>query len=125
MFFPEAQVRVWLYTEPTDMRKSFDGLSALVKEKLLADPLSGQIFVFVNRKRNYLKALYFDRSGYALWAKRLEQGQFHYRHDNAPCASHKMALNVTDLKLLLEGIDVRSVHRYKRYRHRSVGASGV
>ena len=122
MFFPEAQLRVWLYTEPTDMRKSFDGLSALVKEKLIGDPLSGQLFVFVNRKRNYLKALYFDRSGYALWAKRLEQGQFHYRHDRASCTSHKMALNMIDLKLLLEGIDVRSVHRYKRYRHRSVKA---
>jgi len=121
MFFPEDQVRVWLYTEPTDMRKSFDGLSALVKEKLSEDPLSGQLFVFVNRKRNYLKALYFDRSGYALWAKRLEQGQFHY----ARSASHKVALNVTDLKLLLEGIDVRSVHRYKRYWHRSVSAPGV
>jgi transposase len=125
MFFPEAQVRVWLYTEPTDMRNSFDGLSALVKEKLAEDPLSGQLFVFVNRKRNYLKALYFDRSGYALWAKRLEQGQFHYHHDRATGTSNKMALNVTDLKLMLEGIDVRSVRRYKRYRHRSVSASGV
>jgi len=67
MFFPEGQVRIWLYTRPTDMRKSFDGLSVLVKEQLCEDPLSGQLFVFVNRKRTYLKALYFDRSGYALW----------------------------------------------------------
>jgi len=121
MFFPEDQVRVWLYTQPTDMRKSFDGLSALVKEKLSEDPLSGQLFVFVNRKRNYLKALYFDRSGYALWAKRLEQGQFHY----ARAAGDKVALNVTDLKLILEGIDVGSARHYKRYRHRSVKAVGV
>ncbi len=125
MFFPEDQVRVWLYTEPTDMRKSFDGLSSLVKEKLSEDPLSGQIFVFVNRKRNYLKALYFDRSGYALWAKRLEQGQFHYHRSRESCTSHKLALNVTDLKLILEGIDIRSVHRYKRYRHRSAGTITV
>lgn len=125
MFFPEAQVRVWLYTEPTDMRKSFDGLSALVKEKLSEDPLSGQLFVFVNRKRNYLKALYFDRSGYALWAKRLEQGQFHYRRDNAICTGNKQALNMTELKLMLEGIEVRSVHRYKRYRHRSLNTVAV
>ena len=125
MFFPEDQVRVWLYTEPTDMRNSFDGLSSLVKEKLSEDPLSGQIFVFVNRKRNYLKALYFDRSGYALWAKRLEQGQFHYQRSRVSCTSHKLALNVTDLTLILEGIDVRSVHRYKRYRHRSAGTIAV
>ncbi|MDZ7768167.1 MAG: IS66 family insertion sequence element accessory protein TnpB [Woeseiaceae bacterium] len=122
MFFPEDQVRVWLYTQATDMRKSFDGLSALVKEKLSADPLSGQIFVFINRKGNYLKALYFDRTGYALWAKRLEQGRFHYRRDNAAVADNKRALNMTELKCILEGIDVRSVRHYKRYRHRSVPA---
>jgi transposase len=125
MFFPEAQVRIWLYTQPTDLRKSSAGLSALVKEKLLEDPLSGQLFVFVNRKRNYLKALYFDRSGYALWAKRLEQGQFHYRSKRAVGTRPKIALNLTDLKFILEGIDVGSVHRYKRYRHRSVHAPGV
>ncbi|MEX0707541.1 MAG: IS66 family insertion sequence element accessory protein TnpB [Woeseia sp.] len=122
MFFPEDQVRVWLYTQATDMRKSFDGLSALVKEKLAADPLSGQIFVFINRKGNYLKALYFDRTGYALWAKRLEQGRFHYRRDNTAVADNKRALNMTELKCILEGIDVRSVRHYKRYRHRSVPA---
>ena len=74
MFFPEAQVRVWLYTRPTDMRKSFDGLSVLVKDKLQEDPASGHLFVFTNRKRTYLKVLYFDRHGYCVWAKRLEQG---------------------------------------------------
>lgn len=125
MFFPEDQVRVWLYTEPTDMRKSFDGLSALVKQKLAENPLSGQIFVFINRKGNYLKALYFDRSGYALWAKRLEQGQFHYRRDGDSFTSHKMSLSVTELKLILEGIDVSSARHYKRYRHRSVDTIAV
>ena len=118
MFFPESQVRIWLCTQATDMRKSFDGLSALVKEKLGEDPLSGQLFVFINRKGNYLKALYFDRTGYALWAKRLEQGQFHYRRDRTD--GDKVVLDATSLKLLLEGIDAGSVHRYKRYRHRSV-----
>jgi len=117
MFFPEAQLRVWLYTQPTDMRKSFDGLSSLVKEKLSENPLSGQMFVFVNRRGNYLKVLYFDRSGYALWAKRLEQGQFHYRRGVS--AGDKAALNMTELKLMLEGIDVRATRRYKRYRHRT------
>ena len=67
MFFPESQVRVWLYARPTDMRKSYDGLSALVKNQLLEDPLSGQIFIFVNRRRSHLKALYFDRTGYCIW----------------------------------------------------------
>lgn len=100
---------------------SFDGLSSLVKEELSQDPLSGQLFVFVKRKRNYLKALYFDRSRYALWAKRLEQGQFHY----ARAAGDKVILNVTEPKLILEGIDVSSVRRYKRNRHRSVNVTAV
>jgi len=76
MFFPEAQVRVWLYTQPTDMRKSYDGLSALVKNTLHEDPASGHLFVFINRKRTQMKVLYFDRSGYCVWSKRLEQGRF-------------------------------------------------
>ena len=122
MFFPEDQVRVWLYTQATDMRKSFDGLSALVKEKLAEDPLSGQLFVFINRKQNYLKALYFDRSGYALWAKRLEQGQFHCHRDLGAGASNKQSLTMTELKWILDGIDFRSVRHYKRYRHRSMVA---
>ncbi len=125
MFFPEAQLKVWLYTRPTDMRKSFDGLSSLVKEKLLENPLSGQLFVFVNRRGNYLKALYFDRSGYALWAKRLEQGRFHYRRARGADANDKVALNVTELKLMLEGIDIRATRRYKRYRHRINDAAAV
>jgi transposase len=123
MFFPEAQLKVWLYTQPTDMRKSFDGLSSLVKEKLSENPLSGQLFVFVNRRRTYLKALYFDRSGYALWAKRLEQGQFHYRRAGGVGAGDKVALDVTEL--MLEGIEVRATRRYKRYRHRIADAAAI
>lgn len=113
MFFPEAQVRVWLYTRPTDMRKSFDGLSALVKDTLQEDPVSGHLFVFINRKRTHLKVLYFDRHGYCVWAKRLEQGQFHYPAQ----PGDKASLDWTQLKLLLEGIDVTTARHYKRYRH--------
>ena len=64
MFFPEGNVRVWLYTEPTDMRRSFKGLSAMVKNQLQEDPLSGQLFVFINRRRTQMKVLYFDRTGF-------------------------------------------------------------
>lgn len=95
------------------MRKSYDGLSALVKSKLEEDPLSGQLFVFINRKRTQCKVLYFDRSGYCIWSKRLEQGQFHANAGE----SIKQALQWTDLKLILEGIDTRSVRQYKRYKH--------
>ena len=112
MLIPESQVRIWLYGPPTDMRKSFDGLSALVRARLAEDPLSGQLFVFINRRRTQLKVLYFDRGGYCVWAKRLEQGQFHPLG-----AGDKRRLEWTELKLILEGIDLRSIRRFKRYRH--------
>ena len=113
MFFPESQMRIWLYNKPTDMRKSYDGLSALVKSKLEEDPLSGHLFVFINRKRTQCKVLYFDRSGYCIWSKRLEQGQFHTHAGKVV----KKALEWTDLKLIIEGIDTRSIQQYKRYQH--------
>ena len=72
----DSQARIWLCTEPTGMRKSFGGLSALVRNQLKHDPLSGQYFVFVNRRKTQMKMLYFTATGYCLWAKRLEQGHF-------------------------------------------------
>jgi len=111
MFFDEGDVRVWLYTQPTDMRRSFNGLSAMVKNQLNEDPLSGQLFVFINRRQTQIKVLYFDRSGYCIWSKRLVQGQFNY----APVAGSKLALNGLQLRLLLEGIALNNPRIYKRY----------
>jgi len=75
MFFPEGQVRVHLYGHPVDMRKSFTGLYALTQQKLRQDPLSGHLFVFVSRRGDYLKCLYWDRTGFCLWAN---QRSSHY-----------------------------------------------
>ena len=111
MLAPESAVRIWLYAPPTDLRKSFDGLSALVRSKLDEDPLSGQLFVFINRRRTQLKVLYFDCSGYCIWAKRLEQGRFHPGGEGVKCR-----LAWTELKLILEGIDLGSIRRFKRYQ---------
>mgnify|MGYP001823443054 FL=1 len=113
MLFPESQVRIWLYTQPTDMRKSYNGLSALVKNQLKDDPLSGELFVFVNRRQNQMKILYFDRSGYCIWSNRLEQGQFIVRN----ASGGKKELNWTQLKLLLDGIEIKKSRQYKRYSH--------
>jgi len=121
MLLPESSVRVWLYAPPTDMRKSFDGLSALVRQKLAEDPTSGQLFVFINRRRTQLKVLYFEQSGYCLWSKRLEAGRFHFNAQGAD----KQALSWTDLKWIIEGIDLASVRRFKRYRHGSGKAVAV
>ncbi|MDD5405283.1 MAG: IS66 family insertion sequence element accessory protein TnpB [Sulfuricella sp.] len=111
MFFPEGQLRVHLYGQPVDMRKSFDGLYALTRHGLQQDPLSGHLFVFINRRATQMKVLYWDRTGFCLWAKRLESGRFlsDWRH----VATREM--DWTGLKLLLEGIEPG---RYrKRYRH--------
>ena len=111
MFYPESRTRIWLCTEPTDMRKSFAGLSALVKNQLSEDPLSGELFVFINRRKNQMKVLYFDRSGYCIWSKRLEQGQF-VRQGSGTV---KTPLDWTGLKLLLEGIEIKKARQYKRF----------
>ncbi len=112
MLLPEFGVRVWLHVPPTDMHKSFDGLSALVRQKLAEAPISGQLFMFINRRRTQLKVLYFEQGGYCLWSKRLEAGRFHFNAQDGD----KQALSWTDLKLIIEGIDLRSVRRFKRYR---------
>lgn len=113
MFLPEPKVRIWLYRLPTDMRKSFDGLSALVRSQLQEDPASGQLFVFINRRKTHLKILYFDGAGFCLWCKRLEQGQFNIRNTG----SDKQLFSWVQLKLLLDGIEVQKVRQYKRYVH--------
>lgn len=111
MFFPEGQVRVHVYGQPVDMRKSFDGLYALTRQELGLDPLSGRLFVFINRRATQMKVLYWDRSGFCLWAKRLEEGRF--LSDWRQVTTREM--DWTGLKLLLEGIEVKVVR--KRYHH--------
>jgi transposase len=111
MLFPEGQIRVHLYGEPVDMRKSFNGLYALTRHGLGVDPLSGELFVFISRRATQMKVLYFDRSGFWIWTKRLEAGRF--ISDWSKVKTH--VLDWTGLKLLLEGIEPARMR--KRYRH--------
>lgn len=108
----DSQARIWLCTEPTDMRKSFRGLSALVRNHMRHNPLSGEYFVFVNRRKTQMKMLYFSATGYCLWSKRLEQGRFRVR----PSAQGQRALTLADLQLLIDGIEVQKFRQYKRFR---------
>jgi transposase len=110
MFFPEGQIRVRLYGEPCDMRKSFNGLTALVSQELGCDPLDGTLYVFVSRRATQMRVLYFDRSGFCIWAKRLEAGRF--VADWSQVRTREM--DWTTLKLLLEGIEPGKWR--KRYR---------
>jgi len=108
------RVRVFLCTSPTDMRKGFDTLAVLVREGLGYDPMSGHLFMFVGRRRDRLKILYWDRDGWALWYKRLEQGTFRMPVAKPDAAS--LELKASELAMLLEGIDLRSIRRRKRFR---------
>jgi len=110
MFFPEGRIRVFVYGQPTDMRKSYDGLYALARNGLRQDVLSGNLFVFINRRGSQIKVLYFDRSGWCIWAKRLEAGKFISDWRDV----HSREIDWTALKLMLEGIEVK--RRKKRYR---------
>ena len=110
MFFPEGQIRVHLYGQPCDMRKSFDGLHALVRQGLRRDPLDGALYVFINRRATQMRVLYFDRSGFCVWAKRLEAGRF--VADWQQVRTREM--DWTALKLMLEGIEPGKWR--KRYR---------
>ena len=108
--------RIYLCTAPTDMRKGFDTLAVLVREFLGQDPLSGHLFLFISRRRDRLKILYWDADGFALWYKRLEQGTFRSPRVNAEDAS--VELKASELAMLLEGIDLKSVKRTARLRLR-------
>lgn len=111
MFFPEGQIRVYLYGKPADMRCSFNGLQALTRQGLGRDPLDGALYVFVNRRGSQMRVLYFDRSGFCLWSKKLERGCF---ISNWGTVSSR-EMNWTELKLLLEGIG--PARQRKRYEH--------
>jgi transposase len=120
--------RVFLAVEPTDMRKGFDGLFALVENVIREDPFSGHLFVFRNGRRDRLKILWWDRDGLAIFYKRIERGAFQFPTDAAvrktkPSAessrrqeiSRRCEIRADELALLLEGIDLASVKRHKRY----------
>lgn len=113
MLFADTRVRMWLYRRATDMRKSYDGLAALVRHELGQDPLSGEVFIFVNRRRSQMKCLCFVGDGYCLWSKRLERGRFQVSWDGAAT----QRLDYSDWRLIVEGIDLHSVRRLKRYQH--------
>jgi len=102
-----STVSIFLYTEPTDMRKSFDGLSGIVRSEFAADPTSGSFFLFVNRRRDRLKILHFDGTGYWLYYKLLEAGTF----EVIASEGKYRQIDSTQLAMLLEGIDWRAPRR--------------
>ena len=107
-----TSVRIWLATRATDMRKSFDTLAEVVRQQLQGDPLSGQLFVFRNKRADRVKLLYWDEDGFVIVYKRLEAGTFRFPQ----AETSRVEIRAADLQMLLDGIDLDSVNRQKRYR---------
>src|SRR5437016_773101 len=107
-----ASVRIWLARGPTDLRKGFDTLAELVRQQLQGDPLSGQLFVFRNKRGDRVKLLYWDEDGYVIVYKRLEIGTFRF----PTAAEAGVEIRAADLQMLLDGVDLASVKRGRRYR---------
>ena len=115
----QPRVRIYLATAPCDMRKSFRGLSGLVREKLRKDPLSGHVFAFVNRRRTMLKLLVHIQTGYAIYYLRLSRGTFQL--PDIEEGQTRVALDPATLMLILEGIELKGVKRRLRHRPRKPG----
>jgi transposase len=109
-----ANAAIYLAVEPTDMRKGFDGLSRLVAEHIEKNVLDGGLYVFVNRRGDRLKLLWWDEDGLALFYKRLEQGTF--QRPPVAADAQRVALTPTELALILGGIDLNSARQRRRYR---------
>ena len=113
-----GSVRVYLATSPCDMRRSFDGLHALVNAVMQMDAFAGHLFVFANRRRDRVKILYWDRDGFAMWAKRLEEGTYAMPFSEAD--EVRREITAAELGALLSGIDLSEAKRRKRYRRNGV-----
>jgi transposase len=109
--FP-AGVTIYLHTEPTDMRKGIDGLSGIVRGQFGEDPTGGSLYLFVNRRTDRLKMLYWDGTGFWVFYKVLQQGTFEVRATD----ELRLAIDATELAMLLGGVSLVGVKRRKRYQ---------
>lgn len=107
-------VQLYVATQPVDARKSFDGLSLYVQSVLRLSPLCGHLFIFFNRRRDQVRILYWDRSGYALWAKRLERGRFALT-PKLLSPSGPASIEAAELGLILEGITLAGARKRPRW----------
>ena len=111
-----SQIRVFLYRRPTDMRKSFHGLIALTDSELKQDPLSGSLFVFVNRRRDRVKILYWGQSGFCIWYQQLQRGTYQLPEHESLGDQDSLEVTRSQLSLILDGIDLTSVRQRTRFQ---------
>lgn len=115
MLRPGNQVQVYLYADPVDMRKSIDGLSALVEQDMALSPFADALFVFCNRRRDKIKLLCWERNGFIVWYKRLEKQRFKW-----PKTGQALSLSGQELNWLLDGYDI-----FTHQPHQSLFLTGV
>ena len=113
MFTLSETHRFLLYSNPTDMRKSFDGLSGLIKNQLATDPRNGDVFIFINKGRDKIKLLHWNGSGYTLYYKRLERGTFELPSYGQSVGSVK--LNYARLVMIIDWLSIKNIPGRKRY----------
>lgn len=111
-----SQVRIFLYRPPTDMRKSFHGLIALTESAIQQDPLSGSLFVFVNRRRDRIKILYWGQTGFCIWYQQLQQGTYQLPDEQTLADCEVLEVTRAQLSLILEGIDLASAQQRLRFQ---------
>jgi len=111
-----SSVRIFIYTQPADMRCGFNKLSMFANNIMGQDPFSGHLFVYFNKRADKCKILFWDRTGFCIWYKRLEEGSFE-RIGN-PSKTTSIEIDMTTLSLILEGIDLSNAKQRKRYKRR-------
>ena len=113
-----ASVKVFVYTQPTDMRCSFNKLSMLAEHVMQQDPLTGHLFVFFNKSGDKCKILWWDRTGFAIWYKRLEEGTF--ERLLGPNDTTALEIDMAKLTWVLEGVDLFKTRRRKRFHRKQI-----
>lgn len=116
MLTPASNVKVYIAKGSTDMRKAINGLSILVESRMELDPFTGNLFVFSNRRRNMIKALYWDHNGFCLWQKRLERERFRWPEGK----EEVMKISTRELRWLLDGLEVEQQRAHRQLQYRSV-----
>lgn len=114
MFTLSSSNKFLLYSQPTDMRKSFDGLSGIIQNNLERNPCNGEVFIFINRRRDKIKLLHWQGISFTLYYKRLEEGTFELPHYNTNAGS--IVLTYTQMVMIVDGLTIKNIEKRKHYQ---------
>ena len=117
MFALSSSHKFWLYGQATDMRKGFNGLSGIVRNELLGNPMNGDVFIFINKRRDKIKLLHWVGVGFTVYYKQLEQDTFELPEYDNDTSVQSIHLSYTQLVMLIDGLIIKNVTRRKRYSY--------